>query len=98
MRCQRVVTSISVCSSMWPMWSTPVTLGGGMTRENTRLGSWLEAAKMPESIHHWAQRGSKRPGSYTFSICMGNSMIARHLGGPGVAGLLLQNEPNLREV
>ena len=35
MRCQRTVTSISVCSSMWPMWSDPVTLGGGMTSENT---------------------------------------------------------------
>jgi len=25
--------SISVCSSMWPMWSEPVMLGGGMTNE-----------------------------------------------------------------
>ena len=39
MRCQRTVTSISVCSSMWPMWSEPVTLGGGMTSENTRAGA-----------------------------------------------------------
>src|SRR5437899_830300 len=74
-RCQRTVTSISVCSSICPMCSTPVTFGGGITSENTRRGTLLEAAKMPESIHHWAQCGSKRPGSYTFSICMGNTMI-----------------------
>ena len=24
---------------MWPMWSEPVTLGGGMTSENMRLGA-----------------------------------------------------------
>ena len=30
------------------------------------------ARKIPESIHHWAQCGSNRWGSYTFSICMGN--------------------------
>ena len=40
MRFQRVVTSISVCSSMCPMWSEPVTLGGGMTRANTFLPGW----------------------------------------------------------
>ena len=38
MRCQRTVTSISVCSSMWPMCSDPVTLGGGMTSENRGPG------------------------------------------------------------
>src|SRR5215813_2163129 len=89
-RCQRMVTSISVCSSMCPMWRTPVTLGGGMTREKAGRGSLLEAANTPESIHHWAQWGSKRPGSYTFSICMGSSMIAGGWegsgGGPGWVG------------
>ena len=29
MRCQRMMMSISVCSSMWPMCRVPVTLGGG---------------------------------------------------------------------
>ena len=29
MRFQRTMMSISVCSSMWPMWRLPVTLGGG---------------------------------------------------------------------
>ena len=39
MRCQRTVTSICVCSSMWPMWSEPVTLGGGMTSEKYAPGA-----------------------------------------------------------
>ena len=33
------------------------------------------ARKMPESIHHCAQCGSNRCGSYTFSICMGRIPI-----------------------
>jgi|SRR5271157_4151991 len=40
--------------------SEPVTLGGGMTRENTRPPEFPEARKMPESIHHCAQCGSSR--------------------------------------
>src|SRR6185295_19137742 len=80
MRCQRTVTSISVCSSMWPMCSTPVTLGGGMTSENTRPPAWVEARKMPESIHHCAQCGSNRWGTYNFSICMRNTNIATRPG------------------
>ena len=28
-----------VWSSMWPMWSEPVTLGGGMTMEKTGGGA-----------------------------------------------------------
>ena len=31
MRARRTSTSCSVLLSMWPMWSMPVTLGGGMT-------------------------------------------------------------------
>src|ERR1039457_4554204 len=77
MRCHRVVTSISVCSSMCPMCSDPVTLGGGMTSENTGPGLLLEARKMPESIHHCAQCGSNRNGSYTLSICMGRIYFSR---------------------
>src|SRR5215472_4028107 len=70
MRCQRMVTSISVCSSMWPMCREPVTLGGGMTRAKTRRDGAAAAWKMPEEIHHSAQCGSNRWGAYTFSICM----------------------------
>ena len=42
------------------MCNDPVTLGGGMTSENTRSPALLEARKMPESIHHCAQCGSNR--------------------------------------
>jgi hypothetical protein len=35
----------------------------------------IEAPKMPESIHHCAQCGSNRCGSYTLSICMGRIPI-----------------------
>src|ERR1022692_1479472 len=80
MRCQRMVTSISACSSMWPMWSEPVTLGGGMTREKTRGRAFWEAWKTPESIHHCAQCGSNRCGSENFSICMGSTMISSRAG------------------
>ena len=38
-----MTTSISVCSSMWPMWSDPVTLGGGITSEKTRPADLAEA-------------------------------------------------------
>ncbi len=31
MRARRISTSCNVLLSMWPMWSIPVTLGGGMT-------------------------------------------------------------------
>src|SRR5436190_14514542 len=55
------------------MWRDPVTLGGGMTSENTGRPSPVEARKMLESIHHCAQCGSNRCGSYTFSICMGRT-------------------------
>ena len=34
MRSKRTSTSCSVSFSAWPMWSEPVTLGGGMTMEN----------------------------------------------------------------
>ncbi len=41
MRCQRTATSIMVCSNMWPMCSDPVTFGGGMTMEKTRVPGLL---------------------------------------------------------
>ena len=62
------------------MCSDPVTFGGGMTSENTRPGALAEARKMPKSIHHWAQCGSNRWGSYTFSICMGNYQYSKATG------------------
>ena len=38
MRCQRVAVSITVWSSMWPMCSDPVTLGGGTSQRKSRAG------------------------------------------------------------
>src|SRR5579885_3407451 len=35
---------------------------------------------MPDSIHHSAQRGSNRWGSYTFSICIGKTYHSRRQG------------------
>ena len=40
-------------------------------RKYAAAGVSAAARKMPESIHHCAQCGSNRWGSYTFSICMG---------------------------
>src|SRR3954466_6033649 len=37
---------------------------------------------MPLSTHHCAQRGSNRPGSYTFSNCMGIFSVAEGSGKP----------------
>src|SRR5215472_8657780 len=68
MRCQRVRMSISVCSSMCPICSEPVTFGGGMTIENTgprALGSALNRASFTQNS---AQRGSIRCGSYALAI------------------------------
>ena len=45
-RFQRTSASIWVCSSMCPMCSDPVTLGGGMTMENMGL---VEAAPSPSA-------------------------------------------------
>src|ERR1039457_5886495 len=66
---------------MCPMCSDPVTLGGGMTSEKMGPGLLASARKMPESIHHCAQCGSNRSGSYTLSICMGDFHFSR--GGNG---------------
>src|ERR1039457_5788806 len=62
---------------MCPMCSDPVTLGGGMTSEKMGPGLLASARKMPESIHHCAQCGSNRNGSYTLSICMGDFHFSR---------------------
>ena len=54
MRCQRMMMSISVWLSMWPMWRRPVTLGGGRSRLNVRgvrpsggVGAWKEILVFP---------------------------------------------------
>jgi hypothetical protein len=42
---------------------------------------------MPESIHHCAQCGSNRRGSYTFSICMGRNTNLARVGEGSTRGL-----------
>src|SRR5712692_8996114 len=71
MRCQRVRMSISVWSSMWPICSEPVTLGGGMTIENTGPGALASARNNCCSTQARAQRGSICCGSYAFGISRG---------------------------
>src|SRR5215467_14474569 len=68
MRCQRVRMSISVWSSMCPIWSDPVTFGGGMTMENTGPGALASARKSSSLTQYSAQRGSICCGSYVLGI------------------------------
>ena len=63
MRFQRTRMSWSVLLSAWPMWSEPVTFGGGMTMQ---YGFALEngsARKYPRSSHTPYQVSSAWRGS-----------------------------------
>ena len=51
------------CSNMWPMWSEPVTLGGGITSEKYGSPGEGSTRKSRSSTHHLAQCGSNRWGS-----------------------------------
>src|SRR5436309_3835069 len=78
MRCHRVRMSISVCSSMCPMCSEPVTFGGGITIENTGPGALGLALKRASLTQKSAQRGSICCGSYALAISR-----AIRCGSPG---------------
>src|SRR5580704_6723427 len=71
MRCQRVRMSISVWSSMCPMCRDPVTLGGGITMENTGPGTFTSARNSCSLTQNSAQQGSIRCGSYALAISRG---------------------------
>src|SRR5580704_17882085 len=71
MRCQRVRISISVWFSMCPMCSDPVTLGGGITIENTGPGALASARNNSSFTQNSAQRGSICCGSYALAISRG---------------------------
>src|SRR5580704_5966085 len=71
MRCQRVRMSISVWSSMCPMCREPVTLGGGITMENTGPGAFTSARNSCSLTQNSAQRGSISCGSYALAISRG---------------------------
>src|SRR5712664_476213 len=78
--------SISVCSSMCPMWSEPVTFGGGMTIENTGPGAVASALNRASFTQKSAHRGSICCGSYAFAISraipMRFSRVTAGLGPP----------------
>ena len=48
-RLKRVMTSCMVSSIAWPMWSCPVTLGGGIISEKGTFPSSISARKQPFS-------------------------------------------------
>ncbi len=52
-RSNRIRTSCSVLLSPWPMWSTEVTLGGGMTMTYGSRSDSGEAVNTPASIQRW---------------------------------------------
>src|ERR1044071_5394412 len=74
MRLWRMSTSWIVSRSAWPMWSEPVTFGGGIAMTDGRRSSFGSrlARKMPCSDQKDTQRASTSAGSYAF----GSSLIA----------------------
>ena len=81
--------SISVCSNMCPMCSEPVTLGGGITIENTGPGALGSALNSSSFTQYSAQRGSICCGSYAFAISR-----AIQCGSPGkISAQLLHARP-----
>ena len=63
MRFRRIVASISECSKAWPMWSEPVTLGGGITMQNGSPPSFASGRNDPASSQTAYQRPSTGSGS-----------------------------------
>ena len=68
MRRQRMMMSISVWLSMWPMCSRPVTLGGGSNSAKARAasgepGGGVRTENSFSCAHFSAQRGSMALGS-----------------------------------
>src|SRR5207344_187230 len=54
----------------WPMWSEPVTFGGGSVIEYGTFGAASSAWKKPFSSQKLSQRGSTSDGSY----CLGSAV------------------------
>src|SRR5216683_2786276 len=100
-RCQRVRISISVCSSMCPMCSDPVTFGGGITIENTGPGSLASALNSASFTQKSAHRGSICCGSYAFAISRAInctfSVYGRALARPSMPLRIVQSNPRLYE-
>ena len=67
MRFQRTSVSCTELVSAWPMCSTPVTLGGGMTMVNLGLSVPFFGVKKPHFSHHSYHRASTSAGWYELS-------------------------------
>src|SRR3954451_3864806 len=76
-RCTRTIASWIEPFSAWPMWSAPVTLGGGIAIEKFSAASPVGSGwKSPESRQRCTMRGSTSEGSKrlrSFRLDMGGS-------------------------
>src|SRR5437773_1665652 len=70
-RFHRIRMSCSDDPSACPMWSDPVTLGGGSVIEYGTVGLASSASKKPFSIQNLSHRGSTSDGSY----CLGSADV-----------------------
>src|SRR6516162_7846782 len=68
MRALRLRMSWIVLFSTCPMWSMPVTFGGGMTMENAGLMDFAFAVKHELSCQNLYHLSSTACGSYAFGI------------------------------
>src|SRR3954468_15326064 len=68
MRALRLRMSWMVLFSTCPMWSMPVTFGGGMTMENAGLMDFAFAVKHELSCQNFYHLSSTACGSYAFDI------------------------------
>ena len=63
MRSNRMITSCSVLLSACPMWSAPVTFGGGITITNGLPPGRASGLNEPDSSHARYQRSSTAAGA-----------------------------------
>src|SRR3954463_338913 len=69
--------SIRVIWYAWPMWSVPVTLGGGSWIENEGFASSKPALKYPRDSHSGYQRDSMSWGSKAFASSIASFYLPR---------------------
>src|SRR5215469_14044810 len=78
MRALRLRMSWMVLFSTCPMWSMPVTFGGGMTMENAGLMDFAFAVKHEFSCQNLYHLSSTACGSYAFGISDIVNLPQRH--------------------
>ena len=69
-RCQRTITSISVCWNAWPMCSVPVTFGGGSWMQNAGAPGFIDGLNQPRDSHSGYHFASTACGSKLFASSM----------------------------